>query len=81
MRRTRWIAFASTVVIVGTLIACSSAATVATDGDEMFADRMAAAMVLHMSDLSRAEITGSVRTVPDYNPQQPMKLPEFLGAA
>lgn len=45
MRRTRWIAFASTVVIVGTLTACSSAATVATDGDEMFADRMAAALV------------------------------------
>lgn len=48
---------------------------------EADADRMAAAMVLHMADLSRAEITGSVRTVPDYNPQQPMKLPEFLGAA
>ncbi|MCE5182494.1 MAG: helicase [Betaproteobacteria bacterium] len=48
---------------------------------EADADRMAAAMVLHMADLSRAEITGSVRTVPDYNPQQLMKLPEFLGAA
>lgn len=48
---------------------------------EADADRMAASMVLHMADLSRAEIIGSVRTVPDYNPQQPMKLPDFLGAA
>lgn len=48
---------------------------------EADADRMAASMVMHMADLSRAEITGTVRTVPDYNPQQPMRLPEFLGAA
>lgn len=48
---------------------------------EADADRMAAAMVLHMADLSRAEVTGSVRTVPNYNPQLPMQLPEFLRAS
>jgi len=48
---------------------------------EADADRMAAAMVLHMADLSRAEVTGSVRTIPDYNPQQPMLLPDFVRAA
>jgi hypothetical protein len=45
---------------------------------EADADRMAASMVLHMADLSRAEITGTVRTVPDYQPTQPIVLPEFL---
>lgn len=48
---------------------------------EADADRMAAAMVMHMADLSRAEITGTVRTVPDYNPTQPIELPTFLRAA
>lgn len=48
---------------------------------EADADRMAAAMVLHMADLSRAEIAGTVRSVPDYNPTQPMLLPDFLRAA
>ncbi len=48
---------------------------------EADADRMAAAMVMHMSDLSRAEITGTVRTVPDYNPTQPIVLPDFVRAA
>lgn len=48
---------------------------------EADADRMAASMVLHMADLSRAEITGTIRTVPDYNPTQPMLLPQFLRAA
>jgi hypothetical protein len=47
---------------------------------EAAADRMAAAMVLHMADLSRAEVTGTVRTVPNYNPTQPMVLPEFIAA-
>jgi hypothetical protein len=48
---------------------------------ESDADRMAASMVMHMADLSRAEITGTVRTVPDYNPQLPMALPDFVRAA
>lgn len=48
---------------------------------EADADRMAAAMVMHMADLSRAEITGTVRVVPDYNPQLPMQLPSFVRAA
>ena len=47
---------------------------------EADAERMAAAMVLHMSDLSRAEVSGAARTVPDYNPTQPVRLPEFLRA-
>jgi hypothetical protein len=48
---------------------------------EADADRMAAAMVMHMADLSRREVAGTVRTIPDYNPQQPMLLPDFLRAA
>ena len=48
---------------------------------EADAERMAASMVMHMADLSTAEVRGVVRTVPDYNPQQPMLLPEFLRAA
>lgn len=42
------------------------------------ADRMAAAMVRHMADMSSLEIRGSVRDRADYNPTQPMRLPEFL---
>jgi hypothetical protein len=45
---------------------------------EMDAERMAAAMVMHMADLSSKEIRGQVRDVPDYNPQQVVKLPSFL---
>jgi hypothetical protein len=48
---------------------------------EADADRMAASMILHMADLSRAEVNGTVRVVPDYNPQQPMALPDFLKRA
>jgi len=48
---------------------------------EADADRMAAAMVLHMADLSQQEVRGMVRTVPDYTPTQPMVLPAFIGAA
>jgi hypothetical protein len=48
---------------------------------EADADRMAAALVMHMADLSSEAVRGTVRTIPDYNPRQPMSLPEFLGAA
>ncbi len=48
---------------------------------EADADRMAAAMVLHMADLSSAAVRGSVRTIPDYNPTQPIVLPAFLETA
>jgi len=44
------------------------------------ADRMAAAMVRHMSALSSAAISGSSRETPLYNPTQPVHLPAFLGA-
>lgn len=47
---------------------------------EADADRMAASMVLHMADLSSEAVRGSIRTVPDYNPTQPMRLPTFLEA-
>lgn len=46
---------------------------------EADADRMAASMVMHMADLSSAEIRGSVRDTPDYNPTIPMKIPAWLG--
>lgn len=45
---------------------------------EMDADRMAGAMVMHMADLSSAAVRGSVRDVPNYNPQQAVSLPSFL---
>lgn len=48
---------------------------------ETDAERMAAAMVAHMADLSSAEVRGSVRTIPDYNPMQPVALPSWLGDA
>ncbi len=48
---------------------------------EADADRMAAAMVMHIADLSSEAVRGAVRTIPDYNPTQPMVLPEFLRAA
>lgn len=42
------------------------------------ADRMAAAMVMHMADISSASIRGSVRDRPDYDPQKPVIIPPFL---
>ncbi len=48
---------------------------------EADADRMAAAMVMHMADLSSKAVRGSVRDTPNYNPQLPVKLPAFLEAA
>lgn len=48
---------------------------------EADAERMAAAMVKHMADLSSAEVRGMVRTVANYNPTQPVIIPEFLRRA
>lgn len=48
---------------------------------EADADRMAAAMVRHMADLSAGAVRGQVRDRPDYDPQQPVALPEWLVAA
>ena len=45
---------------------------------EADADRMAAAMVMHMADLSSEAVRGSKRDTPNYNPQIPVKLPNFL---
>ena len=45
---------------------------------EAEADRMAAAMVLHTADLSSAAVRGSARERPDYNPTQPMIVPDWL---
>lgn len=47
---------------------------------EQDADRMASAMVRHMSDLSSVEIRGSKRDRAEYNPTIPMQLPEFINA-
>lgn len=46
---------------------------------ERDAERMADAMVRHMADLSSAEIRGLTRSVPSYNPTQPMTLPDWIG--
>lgn len=48
---------------------------------EADADRMAAAMVMHMADLSSAAVRGSTRDRPDYDPQIPVQLPAFLEIA
>lgn len=48
---------------------------------EADAERMAAAMVKHMAGLSSVEVRGMVRTVADYNPTQPVIIPEFLRRA
>lgn len=45
---------------------------------EADAERMAAAMVMHMADLSSQEVRGMVRDRPDYNPQIPMNVPAWL---
>lgn len=42
------------------------------------ADRMASAMVRHMAGMSALAVRGAVRDRPDYDPQQPVRLPEFL---
>lgn len=42
------------------------------------ADRMASAMVRHMAGMSTLAVRGAVRDRPDYDPQEPMRLPEFL---
>jgi hypothetical protein len=48
---------------------------------EADAERMAAAMVLHMADLSSQAVRGSVRDRPNYDPQMPVELPAFLEVA
>jgi hypothetical protein len=48
---------------------------------EADADRMAAAMVRHMADLSAAAVRGAMRDRPNYSPAQAMQIPEWLEAA
>lgn len=48
---------------------------------EADAERMAASMVMHMADLSSQAVRGMVRDRADYNPTQPMRLPDFVRAA
>jgi hypothetical protein len=48
---------------------------------EIDAERMAAAMVAHMADLSATNVRGMVRDRPDYDPQKPMQIPSWIGAA
>jgi hypothetical protein len=42
---------------------------------------MAAAMVSHMADLSSELIRGSTREIADYQPNQNLKLPSWIGTA
>lgn len=46
---------------------------------EADADRMAAAMVAHMADLSSEAVRGSVRERLDYHPTVPMQIPSWVG--
>lgn len=48
---------------------------------EVAAERMAAAMVAHMADLSSATVRGLVRDRPDYQPTKPFLIPSFLEVA
>jgi hypothetical protein len=48
---------------------------------EADADRMAAAMVLHMADLSTRAVRGLERDKGEYNPAQAMRLPNWMGKA
>lgn len=45
---------------------------------EADAERMAAAMVMHMADLSAQNVRGMVRDRPDYLPTQPVIIPDFV---
>lgn len=45
---------------------------------EADAERMAAAMVLHMADLTSEAVRGNVRDRPDYNPTMPMQIPDWI---
>lgn len=45
---------------------------------EADAERMAAAMVMHMADLSSEAVRDAVRERPDYAPSIPMTIPEWL---
>lgn len=47
---------------------------------EADADRMAAALVMHMADISSEAIRGSARTKSNYDPKFIVELPEFLEA-
>lgn len=46
---------------------------------EADAERMAASMVMHMADISSENIRGLVRDKPDYDPQEMMQIPEWIG--
>jgi hypothetical protein len=48
---------------------------------EADAERMAAALVLHMADLSSQSVRGMARERPDYLPTEPMIIPSWLGEA
>lgn len=48
---------------------------------EADAERMAAAMVEHIAGLSSQNVRGTTRSKPDYNPTQPVRLPDFVRAA
>ncbi len=47
---------------------------------EADAERMSAAMVLHMVDFSTKEIRGQVRDTPGYDPKQKLILPDWIAA-
>jgi hypothetical protein len=48
---------------------------------EADSERMAAAMVRHMADLSSQEVRGMLRDRPDYAPEKAMQIPQWMGEA
>jgi hypothetical protein len=45
---------------------------------EADAERMAQAMVRHMADLTGAQVRGLTRDVPNYDPREMLRLPEWI---
>jgi hypothetical protein len=74
--------FGQTQPVTAHLIAAETEGAVVANlrRKEADADRMAAAMVRHMSDLSSVIVRGAERDRPNYHPTQPVQLPEWLAA-
>jgi len=72
--------FGQTSPVDGHLIAAETEGAVVANlqRKEAAADRMAAAMVMHMADLSSIAVRGQKRDTPNYNPTKPMEIPAWL---
>ena len=71
--------FGQTRPVIADFIAADTEGAVIANQErkEADADRMAAAMVRHMADLSSVEVRGAELARHDYQPQQPVRLPAW----